>query len=226
MFSIDRWDKEERPRERLLKNGAKTLSIAELLAIILRSGRKGASALDVAREILSIQSNDISGFLQLSKNEIQQIDGIGEAKLASVLAIIELIHRSRYAEVDKKAVVRSSQEAYQSMYPYLSGLDHEQFWVLFLNHGNRIIETKNFGKGGLTSTVVDQRIILRNALEMNSTALILSHNHPSGNLNPSRSDKELTEKIREGARLLDIKVLDHLILSSEGYFSFADEGLL
>ena len=226
MFSIDRWDKEERPRERLLKNGAKTLSIAELLAIILRSGRKGASALDVAREILSIQSNDISGFLQLSKNEIQQIDGIGEAKLASVLAIIELIHRSRYAEVDKKAVVRSSQEAYQSMYPHLSGLDHEQFWVLFLNHGNRIIETKNFGKGGLTSTVVDQRIILRNALEMNSTALILSHNHPSGNLNPSRSDKELTEKIREGARLLDIKVLDHLILSSEGYFSFADEGLL
>ena len=224
--SIASWSNEDRPREKLLDQGAKKLSDSELLAIILGSGRRGQSAVELARELLKKGNGDLSGLFEIRPNELKSIKGIGPAKMAGILSVVELGHRFRYVERPKKHIVRSSQEAYERLFSNLEGLLHEEFWVLFLNHGNRVLAVECFSRGSLSATVVDVRMILKKALELSSTSLILAHNHPSGNLNPSKSDKDLTRKIIESGQIMDIRILDHLILSSEGYFSFADEGLL
>jgi DNA repair protein RadC len=227
MIKMTDWAEKDRPREKLLAKGARELSDAELLAVILGSGSQGNNVLMLAQKILAMDSTKaLNGLFDLELKRLRALHGIGPAKLSRLMASIELARRLKYSERHPKKIIRSSQEAYECLYSQLDGLVREEFWVIFLNRGNRILGFQEFGKGGLSSTVVDVRLILKEAIGLSASSLILAHNHPSGNLQPSGSDKSLTRKIHDSAEIMDIRVLDHLILSSEGYFSFADEGLL
>ena len=226
MKMID-WAEQDRPREKLLGKGARELTDAELIAVLLGSGSKGNNVVLLAQRVLGLGGTQaLESLFELSPKKLHAVKGIGPAKMAILMAAIELARRLKYIERISKKVIRSSADAHGHFYAQLDGLDREEFWVMFLNRGNRVLGIREFGKGGLSSTVVDVRLILKEAISMSATSLILAHNHPSGNLQPSSSDKNLTEKIADSAEIMDIRVLDHLILSSEGYFSFADEGLL
>jgi DNA repair protein RadC len=223
--SIKDWARDDRPREKLLSKGPDSLSNSELLAILLGSGTKTKSAIDVGKEILALAKDDLNALGKLSLKELMKVDGIGEARAISIAAALELGRRRQATDVQKE-VVTSSADIAKYLQAHLRDKTHEVFMVAYLNRANKIIHLETISEGGITGTVADPRIILKKALEQNAVNLILCHNHPSGSLKPSRADEQLTQKIKQAALLLDISVIDHVIVSEEGYFSFADEGLI
>ena len=225
-YSIKFWAKDERPREKLLDKGAQTLSNSELIAILLGHGTRDRTAVELAQEILALGKNSLSGLARKSVKDLMKIRGIGEAKAVSIAAALELGRRRQAQASQEKASVSSSTEVASYLQALLKDYSHEVFGVLFLNRSNRINHFQIISEGGITGTVADPRIILRKALEEEAVSLILCHNHPSGSLKPSVHDEQLTMKVKEAAKYFDMKVLDHLIISAEGYYSFSDEGLL
>jgi DNA repair protein RadC len=224
--SIKEWAKGDRPREKLLSKTPMALSDSELLAILINNGTKDKSAVDLAKEVLHLGKNNLNELGRISVKELTKIKGIGEAKAITIAAALELGRRRQAIGSLEKPVVKDSKEIANYLQAILRDHNHEVFAVVFLNRGNRINHFEIISQGGITGTVADPRIILKKALEEDAVSLILCHNHPSGNLRPSKADEELTFKIREAAKYFDIKVLDHIIVSDEGYFSFADEGIL
>ncbi len=225
-YSIKQWSKDDRPREKLLSAGAENLSNSELLAILIHNGTRQKTAVDLAKEILKLGKDNLSELGKLSIKELMKIKGIGEAKAITIAAALELGRRRQVAAPLEKSAVKSSGDIASYLQTKLKDKRHEVFAVLFLNRANKINHFEIISEGGITGTVADPRIILRKALEEDAVNIILCHNHPSGSLKPSKADEELTSKIKEAASFLDIKVLDHVIVSEEGYYSFADEGLL
>ena len=225
-YSIKQWAKDDRPREKLLLNGAENLSHSELLAILIHNGTKEKTAVDLAKEILKLGKDNLNELGKLSVKELMKIKGIGEAKAITIAAALEL-GRRRYASSSlEKSVVQNSGDIARYLQIKLKDYRHEVFAILFLNRANKVNHFEIISEGGITDTIADPRIILKKALEEDATSIILCHNHPSGSTKPSRADEELTNKIKEAARYFDIKVLDHVIVSDEGYYSFADEGIL
>ena len=226
-FSIKDWAVDDQPRKKLVSKGAESLSNSELLAILINNGTQNQSALDLAKELLQTTDNDLQKLAGLSVREMvkKKIKGLGEAKAISIAAAMELGIR-RNASGNKKDTVTQSADIANYLRATLEYRKQEVFAVVFLNRGNKITHLEIISEGGITGTVADPRIILKKALEHNATAIILCHNHPSGNTRPSKADEVLTQKIKQAAGLLDIHIMDHIIVSNEGYFSFADEGLL
>ncbi|MFZ1369416.1 MAG: DNA repair protein RadC [Ferruginibacter sp.] len=224
--SIKNWAADDRPREKLLLKGAAALSNSELLAILLNNGSKNRSALDLAKEILKKGDDNLNELGKLSLADLKQVPGVGMAKSVSIAAALELGRRRHASAALEKPVIRSSSNIAQYLRASIKDFSYEVFAVIFLNRANKINHFEIISKGGISGTVADPRIILKKALEEDATAIILCHNHPSGNLQPSRADEELTKKIKEAAAFFDIKILDHIIVSEEGYYSFADDGIL
>lgn len=225
-LSIKNWALEDRPRDKLMYKGSKSLSTAELLAIIIGSGNRKHSAVEVAKMLLSDNKNDLNDLARKSIRDLMKTPGIGSAKAISIIAALELGIRQKSFPSKQKLKITTSMDAYERLQPYVENLNHEEFWVVYLNRGNKILEVKNVSSGGITGTVFDIRLVFKDAILLESTNIILCHNHPSGNLTPSESDKELTYKTQEAGKLMSIEVLDHLIIADQGYYSFADEGLL
>lgn len=226
-LSIKNWSEDDRPREKLMLKGAASLSNSELIAILINNGTKDKSAVELAKELLRSVENDLQKLGKLSIQEYLQlkIKGLGIAKSISIAAALELgIRRDSFEK--KKTTIFSSKDIAEFLRAQMQYKSHEVFAVVFLNRANKILHHEIISEGGITGTVADPRIILRKALEHNATGIILSHNHPSGNLKPSKQDEDITHKIREAAKYFDIVIIDHIIVSDEGYFSFADEGLL
>jgi DNA repair protein RadC len=224
--SIKNWAIDDRPREKLIAKGATALSNSELLAILLNNGSKNKSAVELAREIFKLGDDNLNELGKLSINDFKQVKGIGQAKSIIIAAALELGRRRQASPALEKTIVRSSRDIAQYLQATLKDYAYEVFAVVFLNRANKINHFEIISKGGITGTVADPRVILKKALEEDATSIVLCHNHPSGSLLPSRADEELTKKIKEAAGYLDIKIIDHIIVSEEGYYSFADEGIL
>ena len=225
-YSIKQWSKDDRPREKLLSGGAENLSNSELLAILIHNGTRQKTAVDLAKEVLKLGKDNLVELGKLSVKELMKLKGIGEAKAITITAALELGRRRQAAAPLEKHIVGSSGDIARYLQTKLKDHRHEVFAVLFLNRANKINHFEIISEGGITGTVADPRIILRKALEEDAVNIILCHNHPSGSLKPSRADEELTKKIKDAASLLDIAVIDHIIVSEDGYYSFADEGIL
>lgn len=223
--SIKEWAPDDRPREKLLSKGSEALSNSELLAILLGSGTKKKSAIEVGKEILALAGDNLNALGKLSLKELMKVDGIGEARAITIAAALELGRRRQASEVQKSKITNSGDIA-RYLQAQLRDKTHEVFIVAYLNRANMIIHLETISEGGITGTVADPRIILKKALEQNAVSMILCHNHPSGSLKPSKADEQLTQKIKQAALLLDISVIDHVIVCEDGYYSFADEGLL
>jgi DNA repair protein RadC len=224
--SIKNWAIDDRPREKMVANGANTLSNSELIAILINNGSKEKSAVDLAKEILQLGNNNLVELGKLNLKELQKVKGIGVAKAITIAAALELGKRRQAAITLDKPKVTNGKEIAEYLQVILKDYPYEVFAVLFLNNANKINHFEILSKGGMTGTVVDPRIILKKALEEEATKIVLCHNHPSGSLIPSKADKEITVKIKEAAKFFDIDVLDHIIVSEDGYFSFANEELL
>jgi len=226
-LTIKQLSVEDRPREKMIQKGLSSLSEAELLAILLGSGSTKESAVELAKRIMVAYGNNLN---QLGKAGISELKnsfhGVGEAKAVTIVASMELGRRRLLQESLEMPTIKSSNDAYQLLSPMMGDLPHEEFWIVMLNRANKIITRYNVSKGGLTGTVIDVRLILKKALEVYAASMIISHNHPSGNLSPSDADIKITKKIKEAGLIMDIPVLDHIIVTDNGYFSFADEGLL
>ena len=220
---IKSWCASERPRERLLQKGATHLTDAELLAILLGSGSKKEHALSLARRVLGNGPTPLKNLGRMAASKLMEFEGIGPGKAVVVLAAMELARRYAFFPAPRKRPIRQSRDAYEELRPLLSDLMHEEFWVLYLNNANRVQNSFQLSKGGLTGTLVDVRLILKKALELGAVGLILAHNHPSGNLRPSKADLQITRKTKKAAALMDIRLLDHLIVHGSEYYSFADE---
>lgn len=225
-IGIKKLAEDDRPRERMMQKGPAALSDAELLAILISSGTKEMSAIDLARDILSKAHHNLHELGRLSLKELQQTKGIGTARAITIAAALELGRRRQINEALQRPVIRNSKDAADIIIPLLRDLNHEAFYVLYLNQANRVIRHELVSNGGMTGTVADVRIILKNALLNNANQLIVAHNHPSGNLQASKADKELTRKLKDAAQIMDIKLLDHIIIAGISYLSFEDEDLL
>jgi len=225
-LSIKEWAVEDRPREKMLEKGVRSLSDAELIAILIGSGNLDETAVEVSRRILVSVNNNLNELGKKSINDLQKFKGIGPAKAITITAAMELGRRRKETEPEEKAKITTSSDAANIFKPLLSDLPHEEFWVLLLNRNNLVIDKFMVSQGGLAGTIIDVRIILKTALEKLACSMVLCHNHPSGNLVPSDADKDITKKIREAGKQMDIPVLDHLIIGNDAYFSFADEGLI
>jgi DNA repair protein RadC len=224
-LSIKEWAVEDRPREKMLAKGIRSLSEAELIAILIGSGNLEESAVEVSRRILASVNNNLNELGKKNINDLQKFKGIGPAKAITIAAAMELGRRRKETEPEEKPKVVTSADAAALFVPLLSDLPHEEFWVLLLNRNNLVIDKMLVSQGGLSGTIIDVRIILKMALDKLASSIILCHNHPSGNLVPSEADKEITRKIKEAGKHMDIPVLDHLIIGNGAYFSFTDEGL-
>lgn len=224
--SIKNWAIDDRPREKLLAKGAAVLSNSELLAILLNNGSKNKSAVELAMEILKLGHDNLNELGKLSLSDFKKVKGIGQAKSITIAAALELGRRRHASAALEKIVVKSSKEIAQFLQTTLKDFSYEVFAVVFLNRANKINHFEIISKGGITGTVADPRVILKKALEEDATSIVLCHNHPSGNLRPSRADEELTKKIKEAATYFDIKIIDHIIVSEDGFYSFADDGIL
>jgi DNA repair protein RadC len=224
--SIKEWAVEDRPREKMLAKGIRSLSEAEMIAILIGSGNLDESAVELSRRILASVNNNLNELGKKSSNDLCKFKGIGPAKAITIMAAMELGRRRKESEPDEKPKVITSADAAAIFKPLLSDLPHEEFWVLLLNRNNLMIDKMLVSQGGLSGTVIDVRIILKMALDKLACSIILCHNHPSGNLVPSEADKEITRKIKEAGKHMDIPVLDHLIIANDAYFSFTDEGLI
>lgn len=225
-FSIKNWSQDDQPREKLRDKGRASLSDAELVAILIGSGNRDESAVDLCKRILASVDNNLSELGKLSIRQLMEFKGIGEAKAISIAAALELGRRRRGEEALEKKKITSSTSVFELMQPIIGDLPHEEFWIVYLNNSNKVLLKKQESKGGITGTLVDVRLVLKKALEVGATSLILAHNHPSGTLMPSNADKQLTLKLKNAAESIDIKVLDHLIVTEKAYFSFADDNLL
>ncbi|MCX2838910.1 DNA repair protein RadC [Salinimicrobium sp. MT39] len=225
-FTIKHWAEGDRPREKLLQKGREFLSDAELLAILIGSGSRNESAVEVCKKVLFKAEDNLNELGRFSVKQLMEVKGIGEAKALTIVAALELGRRRRSSEALEKKRISSSASVFELMQPKIGELPHEEFWILYLNNSNKVIQELPLSKGGITGTLVDVRLAYKQALNLGATATILVHNHPSGNLNPSTADKQLTQKFKTAGESLDIKVLDHLIITEKSYFSFADEGLL
>lgn len=225
-FSIKHWSEDDKPREKLLNKGKSALSDAELLAILIGSGSRNESAVALCKRILNQNEHNLHQLQKQSIQQLMQFKGIGEAKAVTIVAALELANRIRQAETKELTKITTSIDVFNVMQPIIGDLQHEEFWVLLLNNSSKILYKLQLSKGGITQTVVDQRMLFKIALEHLATALILVHNHPSGQLNPSQDDLNITQKIKQGAKSLDIQLLDHVIITSHHYFSFADEEIL
>ena len=224
--SIKNWATEDRPREKMLAKGREALSDAELIAILIGSGNSNETAVDLSRRILKNVGDNLITLSQLSINELTTYNGIGEAKAVSIAAALELGRRRRFAEVARQTYIKNSKDAFEYFYMRMSDLEHEQFWILLLNPANKVIKLAKISDGGINGTSADPKRIFKIALENNATALMLCHNHPSGNVEPSDADKSITRSIVNGGKILEIKILDHLVVGIDNYFSFADSGLI
>ncbi|WP_232013426.1 RadC family protein [Weeksella virosa] len=224
--SIKSWAEDDRPREKLLLKGRAALSDAELLAIIMGSGNRDESAVQLAQRILKAAHNNWNELAKFGVKDLCSFKGIGEAKAISILTALE-IGRRRNAQLHlERPKITCSQDAYQLLQLQMADLPIEEFWVMYLNQGNAVLKLEQISRGGISQTLVDIRIVFKKGIEQMATAMILAHNHPSGSLKPSESDLSLTRKLQEAAKVLDINILDHLIVTQTSYFSFADEGLL
>ena len=224
--SIKEWSVNDRPREKFISKGKDALSDSELLAILIRSGTRNRSALAVSQEILQLSENNLSALAKMDLQDLMMVKGIGSTKAITIMTALELGRRRRLSEAVNRVKISTSNDAYDLMAPLLEDLTTEQFWVLYLNNANKVLCKEQISAGGMTATIVDVRLILKRALELNSTALVLCHNHPSGTLEPSKADVDVTNKMKKAASYMDIQVLDHLIVSDIAYFSFADQGRL
>ncbi len=222
--SIRFWAEDDRPREKMMIKGRLALSNSELLAILIGSGTRKKSAVELAQEILSASKNNLRTLSKVSQIDLCKFDGIGEAKAITILAAMELARRRDQEPSDEKVKIKSSYDAYNVLKSMMQDLYQEVFYALFLNQANQIIKIEFISKGGINSTVVDQRVIFKEALACGAVGIILAHNHPSGNLNPSENDIKITDNIRSTGKILEIQLLDHLIITDHGYFSFADNG--
>ncbi|MGZ9735300.1 RadC family protein [Flavobacterium sp. GNP002] len=224
-FPITNWSEDDKPREKLMLKGKSVLSDAELIAILIGSGSRNESAVDLSKRILASVDNNLNALGKLSLSQLIQFKGIGEAKAISIIAALELGRRRRAEDAVELKKVTSSKIIFEIMQPIIGELPHEEFWIIYLNNSNKVIAKSQLSKGGITGTLVDVRIVFKSALEMGATALILCHNHPSGTLIPSDADKQITRKLKLAGDSLEIKVLDHLIVTETSYFSFSDEGI-
>lgn len=225
-FSIKNWSQDDQPREKLRDKGKAALSDAELVAILIGSGNREESAVKLCQRILASVDNNLSELGKLSIKQLMEFKGIGEAKAITIVAALELGRRRRGEEALNKKKITSSTSVFELMQPIIGELPHEEFWIVYLNNSNKVIQKHQLSKGGITGTMVDVRLVLKTALEVGATGIILAHNHPSGTLKPSEADKQLTTKLSVAAKSLDIKILDHLIITEKAYFSFANENIL
>ena len=223
---ITQWASDDKPREKLLTNGLAALSNSELLAILINVGNRDNSALDLAKDILNLANNNLSELGKFSAYDLQKVKGIGEAKSTLITAALELGRRREICTPLDRVCFRRSSEIANYLKVLLKDYKYEVFAVIFLNRANKVKHFEIMSRGGITGTVADPRLILKKALEVDATSIVLSHNHPSGNLMPSRADEEITKKIKQAASYFDIQVIDHIIVSEEGYYSFADEGVI
>jgi len=225
-FSIKHWSDDDKPREKLVKRGKSALSDAELIAILIGSGSRNESAVALSKRILASVNNNLHELGKLSIKRLMQFKGIGEAKAVTITAALEIGRRRKGEEVQQITKINSSRDAFELLQPRIGDLEHEEFWILYLNNGNKVLHDARLSKGGLTGTLVDVRIVMRQALELGAVALVLAHNHPSGTLRPSKGDRDVTAKVQRAALALDLTILDHIIVTEKDYFSFADEGIL
>jgi DNA repair protein RadC len=225
-LTIKNWSPEDRPREKLLLKGKSTLSDAELIAILLGTGTTTLSAVELAKKILQHADNNLHALASRSIKELTEIKGIGEAKAITIVAAMELGRRRKDLDMNEKPKITSSKELYELLKGDLLDIPHEEFWIILLNRANRVIKKAQISQGGVAGTVADPKIIFKAAIESLATGIILAHNHPSGNLTASQADIDLTKKLKAGAKLLEMQVLDHIIVGGQKYFSFADEGLI
>ena len=225
-LKITDWAVEDRPREKLVQKGTASLTDAELLAILISSGTKKKSAVDLGRELLGIVNNNLNSLGKLTIADFKKLNGIGTARAVTIAAALELGRRRKLAEMPDVQQIKCSKDVADIFQPILSDLMHEEFWILFLNRSNKVINRMKLSQGGISGTVTDVRMVMKKAIEYLASGIIVCHNHPSGNLNPSDSDTKITQKIKEAGTLMDIQLLDHLIISDKDYYSFADNGLL
>lgn len=226
ILNIKSWSPDDRPREKLLLKGKSALSDAELIAILLGSGTSSMSAVDVAKKVLQLSDNNLHELARLTVKDLVKIKGIGEAKALTIVAALELGRRRKELENNEKPKITGSKDAYDLVKADLMDMSHEEFWIVLLNRANRVVKKSQISQGGVAGTVADPKIIFKLAIDELASGIILAHNHPSGNLTASQADLDLTKKLREAAKLLDIQVLDHIIVAGQKYLSFADEGLL
>lgn len=225
-FPIKHWADDDKPREKLIRKGPSMLSDTELIAILIRSGNFDESAVALSKRILASVGHNLHELGKLSVNKLMTFKGIGEAKAVSIVAALEVGRRRRLEVKGKITYIRESKDSFELLYPLIGELPHEEFWIIYLNTSNKVLHKSQLSKGGITGTLVDVRLVLKNALELGAVGLVLAHNHPSGSPQPSATDKQITEKLRIASEALDIKVLDHLIITQHSYFSFADKELL
>lgn len=225
-ITITAWAEEDRPREKLLLKGRSALSNAELIAILIGSGSRNETAVDLAKRILKHTDNNLNNLMRLTLNELQEFHGIGEAKAISIQAALELGARKRAMAAQEKKKITSSKDVNELFHEELAALQYEEFHVLLLNQANKILKRVLISKGGMSATLADPKLIFEAGLAAKASSIVLVHNHPSGNLKPSQSDLKLTAKLKAGGQVLDLPIIDHLIIAETGYFSFADEGIL
>jgi DNA repair protein RadC len=225
-FPITHWSEDDKPREKMMLKGKSALSDAELVAILIGSGSRNESAVGLSKRILASVNNNLSSLGKQSLAQLMEFKGIGEAKAITIAAALELGRRRKEENPLELVKVTSSKVMYQEMYPIIGELAHEEFWVVYLNNSNKIIFKAQLSKGGITGTIVDVRLVFKIALEQNAVAIVLAHNHPSGKLQASEADMQVTKRIKNAGLQLDIPVLDHIIVTEHSYFSFADEGIL
>lgn len=224
-LTIKNWAVEDRPREKLLQAGTQNLSDAELIAIIIGSGTKNISAVDLGRQILHMAGNNLDKLGRYSVSDLKKLKGIGQARAVTIVAALELGRRRSLTDGPDVPKITGSADLFREMVGLLCDLPHEEFWVVYLNRSNKMIHKTKISQGGITGTVTDIRLILKIALDVMATSIIICHNHPSGNLQPSEADISITRKLKESSLLMDINLLDHLIIAGKAYFSFADEGM-
>lgn len=225
-LTIRAWAEEDKPREKLILKGRQALTDAELLAIILGSGNSHQTAVELAQTILNAHQNSYQSLARHSVKDLCKFKGVGHAKAVSIVAALEIGRRRQSEQAESKPQINSSKVAYNLLFPYLQDKVTEEFWIIFLNQNNRVIRVHQLSQGGIAGTVVDTRMVFKEALDCLATGMILSHNHPSGNLSPSQQDIKLTERLADAGKILQISVTDHLIIGNGAYFSFADEGLI
>ncbi len=225
-LSIKDWSDDDKPREKLVQKGHRILSDAELIAILIGSGSRDESAVELSKRILASVNNNLNELGKLSIEQLKTFKGIGEAKAVTIAAALEVGRRRRGEDVQKITKIQSSKSVFDLLQPIMGELEHEEFWIIYLNNSNKVLQRAQLSKGGITGTLVDVRLVMKQALELGAVAIILAHNHPSGGLKPSAADKQITQKLKVVGETLDIKVLDHLIITQKEYFSFADEGVL
>lgn len=225
-LNINQWAEEDRPREKMMAHGARVLTDAELLAILIGSGSQDETAVELMRRVLSACNNNLNELAKLSLEQLCRFKGIGPAKAVTVMAACELGHRRKLAEVEERLVVRTARDLYNHFHPKLADQPVEEFWVMLLNNACRVIDSRCVATGGITEVTVDVRLVLREAILGRATAIVLCHNHPSGNVRPSRQDDQLTDRLRQACDLMNIRLMDHIVLTDGRFYSYADEGRL